>query len=394
MSSSSKQLFHWWRLALVLVFATGVSVVTAGPREQAKRIHDRLAGEPPAAAVLNSMAAKIAAGNALGAAAEAIDNPSFYNTTLKDFATPWSTKRQSAFVGLNDLSATVIGLIRDERSFKDVLSADVLYIGAGGVVPTPYSHTDNVHYQELEGNGVDLGNPANLVAIQQSALAGTPLAPEDTAGILTSRTFAEAFYVGGTNRRATRFASINFLCGDMEAFRDITRPADRVRPDITRSPGGDSSIFLNDCISCHSGMDSLTGAFAYYDFSKEEKRLVYTDNIVQPKSNKAATTFPLGFLTTDDSWVNYWRVGVNESLGWDAVLPDRGNGAKSLGVEISSSRAFSECQVSQVLEQVCLREPTGAADSAAVRRIADVFEAGGYNMKNVFAEAAVHCMGN
>ncbi|MGI9304044.1 MAG: hypothetical protein ACR2RB_15285 [Gammaproteobacteria bacterium] len=383
-----------WRLSFLFVLAASTSVAIAGPREQAKRIHNRLTGTHPSPAVLSSMAAKITAGDALGAANEAIDNPAFYNTTLKDLATPWSTKRQSIFVGLNDLSATVIGLIRDNRSFQEVLTADVLYVGAAGVVPTPYSHTDNTHYQELEANGVDLSNPANLVPVAQSTIPDTPLTPENTAGIMTSRTFAEAFFAGGTNRRATRFASINFLCGDMEAFRDITRPADRIRPDITRSPGGDSSIFLNDCISCHSGMDALTGAFAYYDFSKDLQRLVFTDNVAQAKNNKAGTTFPLGFITTDDSWVNYWRVGVNSGLGWNPVLPDRGKGAKSLGVEITSSRAFAECQVSQVLAKVCLREPTGAADSAAVQRIADVFQAGGYNMKTAFAEAAIHCMGN
>ena len=40
----------------------------AGPREQAKRMHDRLVGVPPSEAMLASMDAKIAAGDAVGAA--------------------------------------------------------------------------------------------------------------------------------------------------------------------------------------------------------------------------------------------------------------------------------------------------------------------------------------
>jgi len=41
---------------------------TAGPREQARRMHDRLVGVPPTEAVLGSMAAKIAANMAAAAA--------------------------------------------------------------------------------------------------------------------------------------------------------------------------------------------------------------------------------------------------------------------------------------------------------------------------------------
>lgn len=40
-----------------------ISVVHAGTREQAKRLHDRLAGVPPSTAVLDSMTAKIQSGS-------------------------------------------------------------------------------------------------------------------------------------------------------------------------------------------------------------------------------------------------------------------------------------------------------------------------------------------
>ena len=48
---------------------------------------------------------------------------------------------------------------------------------------------------------------------------------------------------------------------------DTTRPPDRIRQDVARSPGGDSRLFLNNCVGCHSGMDPMAQAFAYYNFN-------------------------------------------------------------------------------------------------------------------------------
>ena len=42
---------------------------------------------------------------------------------------------------------------------------------------------------------------------------------------------------------------------------------DRIRQDVSRSPGGDARVFLNNCIGCHSGMDPMAQAFAYYNFA-------------------------------------------------------------------------------------------------------------------------------
>jgi hypothetical protein len=187
---------------------------------------------------------------------------------------------------------------------------------------------------------------------------------------------------------------LNFMCMDMEAFRDVTAHPDRVRQDVTRSPGGDSDIYLNDCLSCHAGMDGLAGAFAYYDFDEENEQLVYTDGVVQPKFVKDAGTFRFGFETSDDSWINYWRTGPNSFVGWNGPGSGAGTGAKSLGMELAQTRQFSECQVKQVFENVCYRSPNGPADMQAVENIATIFETNNRNMKRVFAETAMHCMGS
>src|SRR5262245_53826345 len=80
----------------------------AGPvqRAQAKRIHDRIAGVPPSAAVLDQMEQLIIAGNAAGAARLAMQTPTFYTTTIKNWVTPWTNRDQSVFAPLNDYTAT------------------------------------------------------------------------------------------------------------------------------------------------------------------------------------------------------------------------------------------------------------------------------------------------
>ncbi len=364
----------------------------AGPREQAKRMHDRLVGTPPAAAVLDSMAAKIAVGDAIGAAYDAMDEPAFYRVSLKNFATPWTNVERSVFADLNDYTATVIGMIRDEVPFDQVLSADLVYVGTQ--VTPGYSHTNNDHYRELESRRVDLSDPALFDAVPQSSLPGSQLSPADTAGVITTRAAGEAFFSAGTNRRMWRFIGINHLCRDMEELKDVTRAVDRIRQDVSRSPGGDSSIFTNHCTGCHSGMDAVAGAFAFFEWDAGQERVVFTRGSVQPKHLINANTFPFGHVTLDDSWLNYWREGTYAGLGWDTALGGTGFGPKSLGEEVAGSRAFSTCQVRKAFEHVCFRPPNSAQDVAEIERIADVFEAQTYSMKRVFAETAAYCMGN
>jgi len=375
-------------LGLTCVMAISVSV--AGPREQAKRMHDRLVGIPPSSAVLDSMTTMITNGNAIGAAMEAMNNPAFYNTTVRELATPWTNREQSVYVGMNDATATVIGMVRDDVPFDQLLYENIVYVGTTNATAIPYSQTDNDHYVDLEQNRIDLSDPANLERRLQSDVTG--LGPNDTAGIMTTRGFAEAFLVAGTNRAAVRFATLNHMCMDMEDFRDVTAWPDRIRQDVTRSPGGDSSIFLIDCLSCHTGLDSFAGAFAYYDFDEGTQQLVHTPGNVQPKFLKDSGAFPLGYVTLGDSWINYWRSGPNAFVGWNG--PGSGQGVKSLGMELSQNRQFSECQVEQVFEKVCYRTPNGAADLQAVQSIANSFETNNRSMKRVFAETAAYCMGN
>ena len=375
--------------AALLLVVQGWNPASAGPREQARRLHDRLAGVPPSDAVLTLMAADIQASNPTMAAQRAMSNKNFYDVTLKNFVSPWTNVERSVFVPLNDYTATVIGMVRDDVDFSTVLSADLLYVANTPGAPA-YSPANNAHYQYLEDNHVDL--QAALQPATQSALLGIPASA--AAGVMTTRASAAAFFVAGTNRRMFRFTLINHLCRDMEQMQDSSLPPDRIRQDVSRSPGGDSRVFLNNCITCHDGMDPMAQAFAYYDYDEMAMRMTYTPGVVQPKYLINSDNFKTGYVTTDDHWNNYWRKGANQLLGFDSALSGGGTGAKSLGAELAHSDAFAQCQVEKVFRAMCFRDPGNAQDRQAVSTIKGSFKSGGYKMKQVFADAAIYCMGN
>lgn len=382
---------------LGLLLLAGSGTAWAGAREQARRMHDRLAGVPPSESVLADMEADIAASDARAAAYTAMENSAFYNVTLKNFVTPWTNEEQTLFAPLNDYSATVIGMVRDDIDFRQVLSGDILYIGSGGGVPA-YSNSSNAHYEALQTQGADL--KAVLVQTAQSTQTGLPSSA--TAGVLTTRAAAKAFLMDGTNRAMLRFTMMNYLCRDLEQVMDITRAPHRIRQDVARSPGGDSRIFLNNCIGCHAGMDPLIQSFAYYSYTYDSAtdpegasgQRSYTPGTVQYKYLQNADNFKYGYVTTDDRWDNYWRQGSNAVLGWDGALPGSGYGAKSLGEELAHSDAFAQCQVQKVFKAVCLRAPGDSADRAQVTTMVDAFRNSGHQLKRVFADAAVYCMGD
>ena len=390
-----------WKEVSRVMLAALLAVILVAPasaqtREQAKRIYDRLAGVPPTEAVLTAMENNPGTdpvcqqNNVSGpkcAAYMAMENASFYNVTLKNFAAPWTNRDRSVFVPLNDYIATVIGMIRDDVDFRTVLSADIQYVGSG-VSPAPAAN-NNSHYEALEAGDY------NLKTVLQPALQSNinRLPPDATAGVITSRAAAEAFFIAGTNRAMFRFTMVNHFCKDMEQLHDPRLSPDRIRQDVSRSPGGDSRLFLNNCIGCHTGMDPMAQAFAYYNYDETAGALEYTAGVVQPKYFNNDLTFPQGFRTPDDKWDNYWRKGQNAYLGFDPALTGSGQGAKSLGEELGNSHAFAACQVKKAFRAVCLRDPENPADRSKVDEIITTFRSTDYKMKQVFADAAVHCMG-
>ena len=396
-------------------------------RDQAKRIHERLVGAPPTEDALNVMANYIdptvdgtgggspsadpsaAALYAMTPNADpALGNPRgwlFYSVSLKNWITPWTNQEQTMFAPLNDYTATVIGMILNDDPFNEVLSAPYIYTGNIGAINSAYStslpaysHTNNNHYEQMESNNVDLSQ--YLVKTTQASLGMAGSSQGDSAGVVTTRAAGEAFFKAGTNRRMFRFTLMNYMCRDLEDVKDITRVPDGIRQDVSRSPGGDSTIFLNSCIGCHAGMDPLTRAYAYYEWTEDDNgdngQVVYSNGLfVQPKHHINSTNFEYGHVIRDHGWQNYWRQGPNAALEWDwgsLSTTGQGNGARELGMEIANSHAFAQCQVEKVYKQVCLQDPIDV-HATDIENITASFGVG-YNMKQVFADVAALCMGN
>lgn len=402
------------RALAVLALALLSPLSEAGTREQAKQIFDRLAGVPADEATIDTLQAAIDASGGskagrVNAAMLAMDHPSFYNVTLKNFVTPWTNRDANVFAPLNDYTATVIGMVRDDIDFRTALYDDIIYVANGSAGVPAYSNSNNDHYEQLESRHIDL--MAVLERRTQSSVTG--LRAEATAGLMTTRGAAKSFFIDGTNRAMFRFTLLNHLCNDLEQVKDTTRVPDRIRQDVTRSPGGDSRLFNNTCIGCHSGMDPLAQAFAYYDFEHTAEdtagdagRLVYNDvgmvdeftgTRVKKKYHINENNFKPGFVTPDDRWDNYWRTGPNQKvLNWDwqvEGLASGGNGAKSMGQELAHSKAFAQCQVKKVFKAVCLRNPVDSTDRAELETITTSFRDSGFQMKQAFAETAAYCAG-
>lgn len=413
----------YWVLALSLAVSSSVH---ADDRIRAKRIHERLTGVPPTNEMLDVMEREVAAGNVITAAQYAMDGSTtdnvpasghFYNVVVKNWAAPWTNEAQDSAVALNDYSATVIGLVRDDEDFRKVLYDNVVYKGKEGAVAgltAGYSTENNAHYEQLEQLSVNLGDKDVL---ERDVQTSATLPASATAGVMTTRAAASAFFIDGTNRAMLRFTLLNHLCLDLEQLKDNTRPADRVRQDVSRSPGLDSTLFLNQCLACHAGMDPLAQAFAYYeyypsmadrpDLTEEQRRedgyLVYSEGNVQAKYHINSNNFEPGYITPNDHWTNYWRLGDNSAkLGWLnaaansssidlAINPaySEGDGAKSLGEELANSEAFAVCQVKKVYRSICHREPQEAErtafDDLVVAFLAD------HNIKQTFARVAASC---
>jgi hypothetical protein len=397
MNEPMRQLARGTAAALGLALLGTAAFAVNPDANQAARMYNRIAGVPPSASVLASMTQT----DAVSAALMATQDPAFYNYTIRNLAAPWTNRDQSVFVPLNDYTATVVGMVRDNVPFNQLLSADMIYIANASATTAyslpAYSPANNNLYQTMDDNNVDLST--SLTQTTQSSITGIPTAA--TAGVMTTRGAAMAFFVNGTNRAMFRFTMMNHLCNDLPLVMDTTRPPDRIRQDVTRSPGGVSTLFLTNCVGCHSGMDPMAQAFAYYNFTYPASeigattwpvgQIVYTAGQVQPKYTINNTNFPQGFVTPDDSWNNRWRSGPNQVLGWGAG-GGSGQGAKSLGVELESSQAFASCQVTRVFKDVCLRAPSSAADVNAVNGMITSFQSG-YSLRQVFAASAAYCMG-
>lgn len=403
-------------LSASLIASTIASNANAGPREQALRLFDRLAGVPLqlSDSRLADMEAAIRAGNFDAAAQIATADDNFYNITVRHMATPLSSRGEDQLTPLNDLVATYIGAVRDERDAREFLTGNYIYkadpakvtanVNVNGTQVSIHDdravYLNNQHYSYLETNRVNLRQtlvqaPQKAYTVTNNGQNATPANLADAAGLLTTRTWAQEHLVAGTNRRALQFAFQAFLCTPLINLREQQSPDNRVRRDVDRQPAGDANQFQVNCRTCHAGMDGLAGAFAFFDnaVNNGNNWLVYTNNTVRPKFNQNNNVYADGFQTTNSSWTNYW-IANNPQVGWAPGTPTMGSGLASLGQSLANTRAFASCMAKTAFIEVCRRQPRDS-EASLLSSLTDDFISHGYKMKRLIEKAAVvpACLG-
>ena len=274
--------------ALVTLSLFASAAAMADARTQAKRMHDRLAGVPPRKRADTDGGADPF--QPARRCAIAMQAPSFYTATLKNWVTPWTNREQTVFAPLNDYSATVIGMIRDNEPFNTVLSADILYVGGTGL--PAYSPTSNALYEQLENEDRDLSNVNVLVKSTQSAHNGLP--GTATAGVMTPA-LPPVVLRRGYNRAMFRFTLMAHMCKDLEQVNDVhLRPIASGRISRARRAATAGSSEQLRRLSQRHG--SARAGLAYTTTTKRWPHRLYP-GVVQPKYLINMDNFKPGYVT-------------------------------------------------------------------------------------------------
>lgn len=362
-------------------------------------------------------------------------NPSFYNITLRDFAAPLSTREESINTELNDFIATIIGNVRDNLSAKELLSGNYFYMADPTKAAVP-SHLErdivksNLHYSSLDAGGYNLAKV--LKKTTQKLFDGTNVVDNpDPAGLLTTRAFMGAHAIAGTNRRIIEYTFREFLCLPIEKWAYNEASDATIGRDVERTPGGSATKFVQSCRSCHTRLDPLRGAFAFYTFSNNfTKNTLITShssnfaldentsdsvitglrtgdpglsnlpssgnyiNYVVKKMNHNDHVFSGGYVTYDNSFNNPAIEPSSQALfGWRSALS--GKGAREFGLMISQSEGFSRCMTKRVFKKLCKRDALISEDGL-IKTLATEFESQNYKLKYLFKKVAglPQCLGN
>lgn len=406
---------------------------------RASEIYERLTGAktPIYNPILTQMEERLNGNDAVGAAALVTENPLFYNITVRNFAGKMSNRDETINFPLNDFTATVIGAVRDNISAKELLYGDFFYMGDSTKAAVSSDDIDDVlrsnnHYDSLDQGNYDL--KAVLMKRKQIILKASSTNNNNStqnnninniifeaienpwaAGLLTTRQWAAAHLVAGTNRRAVEFSLREFTCTPIENAADSSGPEDPIGRDIDRNPGGSRSKFTTSCRACHTILDGFKPAFAKMTFSSgfmKHSALVPNANTINEdnsivmgvhpdgpgvarKMNHNEETYINGKILKDEKWVNNAGNGTNKNnFGWGPRVS--GQGTAEFGKALAESKAFPRCMAKRVFFTVCKRE-ADTKDDAFIKKVAEEFSSTerNYNLKYLFQRIVANesCLG-
>ncbi len=403
----------------------------------------------------------------------------FYDVTALRWAARRTTKELTPDAPLDDMSATIVGIIRDGIDWRYALFGNFVYrmnrTYQMNNAMAALSSRDNLlqtnnHYdaisQAVRNEGLSLRcmlsplsqaeaiNPPSYMV--QTVPVPEPDTPDDedksrtkalpvgtAAGVLTSRAWAAAHMIAGTNRRAVEYTLKVFLGLDMTDIKDTELPDDYIARDVERS---DAFKYMTDCKGCHASLDGFKPAFASFNFSNGIMKygpFFMADPLIpgdqdheaslQQANNENIDNFKfapnpvgfdpallnlnnytarsggrvhyklahnvvdktIGYDTPDDSYVNMlpYNSTFQSMIGFTNVYMS-GNGPAQFGANIANSRLFALHTARTIYEEVCNADWSTVAPSekAWVEQLGDELAGQQYRLKDIFAAAAVACM--
>ena len=149
--------------------STESGAVAPEHKSTAVLLHNRITGAPPTAETLAEMETLLRQQKHEEAALLATEAPAFYDIKLLNMFSAWSNVDANIDVALNDMIATLIGLVRDDIPFKEALYGDHLYVLAKYVKPP-----DEVAYEEREISEHAFQKIAYYEATEEDIFSGGP----------------------------------------------------------------------------------------------------------------------------------------------------------------------------------------------------------------------------
>jgi hypothetical protein len=382
-------------------------------------------------------------------------NSAFYDRTVRSFAARVSTRAERPDVPLNDFIATVVGVTRDQIDARKLLTGGFLYRanpkmfwGDRSAYETDQLLMSNEHYDLIDqmraplACALDKLDPYNLVSVpehMQQRLrdpAGNERPNPDPAGVLTSRAFAEAHMIAGTNRRPVQKAFEYFACAPIDSWRDAEISDQYIGRDVERFPNGPTSFneFLSSCKTCHGPMDAMRGAFSQFHFENGylkfapffvERQAYETVGNAAEQRDRMKLTAPCQEINTTCNpnsgtprLAVHWKLNHNVNyrdgnfvkdnsftnlltssrhalrFGWSGQTS--GHGIREFGRMIANSRAFPVCMAQRAYAEVCKDDPFRADFPSELtqwlEQVGEGFAGTGYNLKDLFETVAVNCL--
>jgi hypothetical protein len=348
-------------------------------RQEVLRIYQRIAGKPPARAQMAELLGFYRNQRPDLIILRATQDLNFYQSTLRTMFMRLAGEGDDLQERvLDEVVATMVGLVRDNYAFNQILYDDVVYtardqdvdVGSralaediwyfshtagqawGRAAPPPLTTTSgaqapiniarwnrNNHHSDLERlfpydwsqrlvrrtQTEAYTRMLSVAVTSNNFFVNRRLHSEDIGGVFSMRTPGKLYFEGGTNRRVIKHVFENYLCLPLDNLRNSNLSQAYIRQDIDRA----SQNFAAECASCHSGIDGLANAFNFFDVRgpNGEHEFLYTrdvsktgrtsNNIASIPKLFRAEAFPDGFNPRTmplEEQNRWWNVWASQSI--------------------------------------------------------------------------------